>query len=126
MYNGNARYFADLPTDDKVRKAMMLPYLNEFVIRYIQYVAEFDRKGDNEKQEYDSWKNNTTRAIEFLTKAKSLNFLFTSLRSLLKKLHKDQIFLDSLEPFILRNEINFIPREALKDVFTNLKEQRKL
>ena len=89
MYNGAARYFAELPLQDDQRHEIMMPFLNKFVIRYIQYVAEFDRDGDNEKQEYDSWKNNTTRAIEFLTKAKSYHFLFTKLRSLLKKLNKD-------------------------------------
>jgi hypothetical protein len=49
-----------------------------------------------------------------------------TLRGIYKKMNKDNIFLDCLEPFILRNEITYIPREALKDVIYHLKANRKL
>ncbi|KAM3137313.1 hypothetical protein pb186bvf_010493 [Paramecium bursaria] len=115
IYLGKENRFAGLYYDQLKRKVHLRPILNDILYKYVD--ALFDKKKDNQIM---------VNAIEFLIKIESFDYLFKNLRQFFIKQNKDQQFLDNLEPFILQNQVKYIPDEAIKSVMSNLKQKKKL
>ncbi|CAD8092633.1 unnamed protein product [Paramecium sonneborni] len=111
LYLGKQLKFAGLPRNG--RQEFLRPYFNERLKQFVEI----------------SISHQTINAliptiIEFMVTIESYEYLFREIKSLLQNHNLELQFYNCLEPFILKNNIKFIPDDSLKDIMIYLINQK--
>lgn len=116
-YIGDAdKLTVGLPDDDKARHALVQEKLLEMISASLKYTfSEHDRKLEqSEKSEKDLAEVCFTGLISM----KEYEFLFEEVYDAFEDASAESVFFETLEPFILDEEITNVPPNVLKDLIT--------
>ncbi|CAD8183076.1 unnamed protein product [Paramecium octaurelia] len=112
LYLGKQLKFAGLPKTG--RQEFLRPYFNERLKQFVEISISHQTIGVL-----------IPTIIEFMVTIQSYDYLFREIKSILQKHNLELQFYNSLEPFILKNAIKFIPDDSLKDIMIYLINQQK-
>ena len=121
--NGSNRMFAGLPNNPKERKTLLQKYGAELIMEYIKNMNKMEGKLSPTNH---MWKTIVLTVIDFLVSIENFTFLFNDVKKVLEKCGHHDLFLECLEPFILKNRIKYIPNEPFRDVVNYYSEKDKV
>jgi len=106
IFNGKETALADIPQDEKVRKARVGNTLRTLIHQYAIMHMNNDTKLYNKEQDPKQWLSNCINTcIEFCIEIESLEFLLTQLQPIFHSQGFEDEFLQRLEPFIVCDKI---------------------
>ncbi len=106
IYNGRETALADIPQDEKKRKARVGNTLRTLIHQYAIMHMNNDSKLYNKEQDPKQWLSNCINTcIEFCIEIESLEFLLTHLQPIFHSEGYEDEFIQRLEPFIVCDKI---------------------
>lgn len=98
----------------------MNSFIEQMVLDYIQNLkylkqSEYNGRVNFSNDQENFWDVNLKTIIDFLAATNNFKFLFTKVKKKIDQLGLSTIFLRSLEPFILKNKIKYIPENELRE-----------
>ncbi|KAL9611027.1 MAG: hypothetical protein Q9167_004308 [Letrouitia subvulpina] len=129
-YTGQAdKSSVGLPEDDDLRHEMVREKLLEMMSASLRYT--FGKKGDVQEQqtENDQLEDLATACISACVSVDNMDFLFDETYSNFQNGHAQGIFIETLESFILEEDIKVLPPTVIKDLvfhYTNKNWDKRL
>ncbi|KAF1840363.1 uncharacterized protein K460DRAFT_348722 [Cucurbitaria berberidis CBS 394.84] len=106
-----------LPEDDKARHALVQQKLLEMIAASLKYT--FSREdGHDEEARQERFKELAEVVFTGLLSMKELDFLFEEVYDAFEEGSAEKSFFETLEPYILDDEITAVPPSVLKDLIT--------
>ena len=125
LVKGTNRRFAGLPIKTQERNDLLKQYGARLVNEYISSI--YKTYGTHEGHRVnDIWKTVTLIVVDFLVSVGNFNFLFKDMKRKFEGLRLQNLFMESLEAFILRNRIKHIPNEPFRDIINFYSERDKV
>ena len=117
-YVGDAdKLTVGLPEDDKARHTLVQEKLLEMIAASLKYT--FSREDDNDDEARDRrFKELAEVVFTGLLSMKELDFLFEEVYDAFEEGSAEKSFFETLEPYILDDEITAVPPNVLKDLIT--------
>ncbi|KAK7182063.1 hypothetical protein DPSP01_008230 [Paraphaeosphaeria sporulosa] len=116
-YVGDAdKLTVGLPEDDKARHALVQEKLLEMISASLKYT--FARDGRDSKSNDKSEKDLAEVCFSGLISMKEHDFMFEEVYDAFEEASAESIFFETLEPYILDEEITDVPPNILKDLIT--------
>lgn len=103
---------------------MLQPFAAELIRDYVMSVYKL--KGEPESASILIWKNVVLTTIDFLVSVENFGFLFIEMKKWFEDHKLVTLFLESLEAFILRNRVKYIPNEPFREVVNFYTEKKKV
>mmetsp|Transcript_5309 Transcript_5309/g.4496 ORF Transcript_5309/g.4496 Transcript_5309/m.4496 type:complete len:386 (-) Transcript_5309:1931-3088(-) len=125
MYQGNTKMFAELPNSQKERTVVLRSFGGEIIKDYIISISKIHGSPDQDSVQ-SIWKTAVFTVIDFLVSLENFNFLFIDMRKWFADFGLKDLFLSSLEPFILRNRVKLIPNDPFREVINYFTEREKM
>jgi hypothetical protein len=117
--------FPDMSNNEHQRKPMMKIFFNDLIKKYIDQVGRNFQDNHVDGSRDEMWETKLLTAIDFLVAAENFQYLFTDLKNLIRNFGINTLFLKSLEPFILKNKIKYIPNEPFREIVAYYRDQKK-
>jgi len=118
FFKGSVKKFAGLPNNAEERKRLLQATSSSLAKAYIE--------ANSNLNDTESWTTQILTTIDFLVSVENYKCLFVEVKAMFEKLKLKDIFLQSLEPFILKDKITSIPKEAFRDIIKFYLKQYKL
>ncbi|KAJ4345393.1 Vacuolar protein sorting-associated protein 8 [Didymosphaeria variabile] len=116
-YVGDAdKLTVGLPDDDNARHALVQEKLLEMISASLKYT--FTREGQNNESSEKSEKDLADICFTGLISMKEHDFLFEEVYDAFEDASAESVFFETLEPYILDEEITDVPPNVLKDLIT--------
>lgn len=117
-YLGDAdKLTVGLPDDDKARHALVQEKLLEMISASLKYTFARDEEEDDTLHE-KRLKDLSEVCFTGLMSMKEIDFLFEDLYDAFEEGSAEKVFFETLEPYILDEEITDVPPNVLKDLIT--------
>lgn len=117
-YVGNTdRLTVGLPDDDRARHALVQEKLLEMISASLKFT--FSRNKDPADENRDKrWKDLAEVCFTGLLSMKERDFLFEDVYDSFEEASAGKVFFETLEPYIISEEITAVPPNVLKDLIT--------
>jgi hypothetical protein len=117
-YVGNAdKLTVGLPEDDNARHALVQEKLLEMITASLKYT--FSREGEESGRDRETQlKALTEVCFAGLMSMKELDFLFEDVYDAFEEGSAESVFFETLEPYIVDEEVDAVPPNVLKDLIT--------
>ncbi|KAG5518936.1 hypothetical protein PMAC_002467 [Pneumocystis sp. 'macacae'] len=125
-YKGNCeKMILGLPQDDNLRHMLLEKKLLEIIDTSLKFIL-YENSSDSESITSGKHikKNLAVVCIEACINMKMINFLFDSIYNQFRKVSEEEIFLESLEIFILSSKLKIIRPDVMKDLITTFLKKK--
>jgi len=118
FFKGTVKKFAGLPNNTEERKRLLQATSSSLAKQYIDKSSNI--------RDAESWTTLILTTIDFLVSVENFKCLFVDVKEMFERLKLKETFLQCLEPFILKDRITSIPKEAFRDIIKFYLRQNKL
>lgn len=123
LYKGNVKLFADVLNESKINKEKMMPFMKDTIKKYVETLST---KSINELSKEKEIETHIITTLDFLISIECFEYLFIEIKEIYEKLELKSMFISSLEPFILKNRIKFVPNEFFREIANFFKSKKKI
>ena len=123
LFKGENNRFSEVPNNVTEKKNILKNYAVELTKKFIMSLEEQNR---HESMNLKAWSTTVDTVIDFLISTENFEYLFTAIPEALDIFNIKELFLDSIEPFILRGRVKSLPNEAFKEIVRFFTEKKKI
>ena len=116
-YSGEANKVAvGLPEDDAIRHDLVQEKLSEMISASLQYTFNKERAVQSRNGNHRQFEDLASACIKACISMRDTDFLFEDVYNFYEDAGVEGLFLESIEPYILDDEINVVSPAAIKDL----------
>ncbi|CCJ30350.1 unnamed protein product [Pneumocystis jirovecii] len=119
-YEGNCeKAILGLPLDDKLRHTLLEEKLLKIIVMSLKFILHENSSNlENMIPDKQVKKNLALVCIEACINMKMVDFLFDDVYNQFRKTGEEEIFLESIETFVLASKLKIIRPDVMKDIIT--------
>ena len=125
LAKGTNKMFAGIPAKSHDRQLMLKEYGAELIKNYIMSTYKVEG-GQRLNPGNNIWKTVTLTVVDFLVSIEHFTYLFQDVKAMFEKFGLQSLFMECLEPCILKNRIKYIPNEPFRDIVNYYSEKDKV
>ena len=123
IFNGENNALAEIPNHPEERRKALRTYAVTITKKYLDSVEEENK---NAPMNLKSWAITIDTIIDFLIATDNYEYLFSNIPAALETFNIKELFLEAIEPFILKGRVKSLTNDAFKEVVRFFTEKGKM